>query len=353
MYGAVFVGGGVVSLVAAYRYNKKNPGRRHVVLEASARAGGRAYSKRFCGIEVPLGAGVGRANKDKEFLELLEELGVPYKTVSKTIEYRNVRGAAFFKGSLKSLRDGARDGETFRQCGLRVLGQKKYEDFLDTAGYTDYEKSDARDALENYGFDDLASGGKNFLFSWKSLVRRLSGGLNIVYGARVTRVEGGAAYVGNKKYEGGSIFVGLTASPLRALFPGSYEGLHGQPFLRVYGLLNKELPIDRPTVVGRPLQKVIPMGGRVYMVSYTDNASALLLKGAGKKTFERLLQEALGDPGIRIQRLLKRFWEEGTHYWEPGAERKMPKGVHVIGEAVNSEQGWTGPAIRDLGRFGL
>lgn len=350
MYDAVFVGAGIVSLVAAYKHKKNNPGKDHVLLEASGRPGGRAMSKVFCGREVPLGAGVGRVNKDKEFLQLLQELSIPYTKHPKRVGYLGVRGSSFVKRCLKKIADDYRPGETFRGCGTRVLGQKAYDDFVDSAGYTDYESSGVKDVLDNYGFDDLSSGGSNFFFSWNTLVKRLSKGLNIVYSARVTKIDGRTVHAGNKTYEGKDIFVGVTANSLRTLFPGHFQGLHSQPFLRVYGLLNKELPISGYTVVGRPLQKVIPIGDRVYMVSYTDNECALLLKNKGKKAIERMLQEAFDDPDIRIQRMLRHFWKEGTHYWEPNADRKMPKGIHFIGEAVNDEQGWTGPAIRELGR---
>jgi len=354
MFDAIFIGAGVVSLAAAYNYKKLHPNNKILVLEKQAKVGGRAISKTFCGVRVQLGAGVGRYEKDMELLNLLNELNIHHTIHPKRIMYHpKIKGKRFVQTCLQGIARRLsttinRDDQTFRSLAIDTLGNKKYQDFLDSAGFTDFEHSSPHDIMHNYGVDDLVSGGNTFSFSWHELVNKLSKQLDLVCNSTVYKIHNNKVYSTTGIYSSKEIFVGLTAKPLQSLFPAHFGGLQAQPFLRVYARLNKPLPISHYTVVGRPLQKIIPLRGLVYMVAYSDNDSALILKNKGAKTIEKMLQHLFDDRDIRVLKMLKHFWQEGTHYWEPSADKTMPNGIHFIGEAVNDEQGWTGPALAML-----
>jgi hypothetical protein len=154
-----------------------------------------------------------------------------------------------------------------------------------------------------------------------------------------------------------------------------YKQIHGQPFLRLYAkfdgksseLLKKY--IQNYTIVPGPLQKIIPMNSEkgVYMVAYSDNENALVLKNYLKNTFEnrklyeKLIEESLGMPmgSLKILSLKDFYWPIGTHYYEPLRDFKTREefvqkaqhpmnGMLVVGEAVSTYQGWVEGALESV-----
>jgi monoamine oxidase len=73
----VIIGCGISGLYAAYNIQKKYPNAKITILEKE-KIGGRIGLKEFYGVNVPIGAGIGRKG-DKLLLSLLKELNIPTK----------------------------------------------------------------------------------------------------------------------------------------------------------------------------------------------------------------------------------------------------------------------------------
>ena len=128
--------------------------------------------------------------------------------------------------------------------------------------------------------------------------------------------------------------------------------------------------VDGVTVVPGPLKKIIPMDQEkgVYMIAYTDNEDAILLKKRLENTpknrdyFCDLLEDALSIPkgSLHLNALMDFYWPIGTHYYEPlrghfknrkdfitHAQHPMP-GMLVVGEIVSVHQGWVEGALESV-----
>ena len=55
-----------------------------------------------------------------------------------------------------------RSKTTFKEFGRSVLGSDIYNLFVQTVGFSDFEKADFVDTLYDYGYDDVISENKNF-----------------------------------------------------------------------------------------------------------------------------------------------------------------------------------------------
>jgi hypothetical protein len=279
---------------------------------------------------------------------------------------------------------------TFKEFATKHLGTKKYKEFIITSGYSDYEKEDAFETLYNYGMDDNAGNLVGLSISWKELVDKLIhkiGSQNIKAKQNVVKIlkdqvdncffevetQKGVTYKCNK------IIIATTISSLQHLLPSKssiYKQIHGQPFLRLYAKFSKSSTeimkqyVKGYTVVEGPLQKIIPMDPSkgVYMIAYSDNASAIALKDHLENTlenrsyFEDLLEQALGmeEGSLKINALLDFYWPIGTHYYEPlkgpyknrtafiNAAQHPDKNILVVGEVVSKHQGWVEGALESV-----
>ena len=179
-------------------------------------------------------------------------------------------------------------------------------------------------------------------------------------------------------YKCSKIIIATTISSLLNLLPSKssiYKQIHAQPFLRLYAKFSKSSTeimkqyVKGYTVVEGPLQKIIPMDPSkgVYMIAYSDNASAIVLKDHLENTpencsyFEDLLEQTLGieEGSLKINALLDFYWTEGTHYYEPlkgyktrtafiNAAQHPDKNILVVGEVVSKHQGWVEGALESV-----
>ena len=175
------------------------------------------------------------------------------------------------------------------------------------------------------------------------------------------------------KYYCGKVIIATTITGIHKLLPQYkiYNQIKPQPFLRLYAKFPKasskimrEL-VPTYTIVSGPLQKIIPMSldKGVYMIAYSDNKNALLLKdhlennATNRDFFCALLEKTLGLPTntLQITALLNFYWPVGTHYYLPldhtlrrdfidKAQHPMPN-MLVVGEVVAANQGWTEGAL--------
>jgi hypothetical protein len=243
--------------------------------------------------------------------------------------------------------------------------------------------------------DDNKGGWPILYIPWKELVHRLweyIGYKNIQFSDNVISIqnisnskdpclfeiktEEGNTYFCNK------VIVATTISGILKLVPGAsnpksvYQQIHGQPFLRLYAKFDKKSSeilkkyITNYTIVPGPLQKIIPMDSEkgVYMIAYSDNENAVILKNhlkntlKSRKLYQTLVEESLGLPpkSLYIVEIKDFYWPIGTHYYEPlhgpyktrsefvYQAQHPEKGMLVVGEAVSTYQGWVEGALESV-----
>lgn len=400
IYDVIIVGAGVAGLYAAYKLKTQHPYITFLVIEKNKKAwvGGRAGNEPFYGVEIVTGAGIGRKRKDKLLYRLCQELGlqtpefVSKKNYAKGIEPLNMENVMKYLREKYAMRGEYAHSTTFRKFARQVLGTKLYARFLETSGYTDYEKEDAYETLYHYGMDDNYTDLRGFSVPWKQLVGQLVrkvGEANIRFGNGVASIRRqdvdtpatqyylettqGTSYACNR------LIIATDIGGIRMLLPrmSIYREIEGQPFLRVYAKFSKQSitylkeAIHGYTCVTGPLQKIIPMDvdRGVYMIAYCDNASAVGLHPfienteRNRKYFCELVERAVGIPGgsLDIIAIKSFYWNVGTHYYKPldkdvyksrsefiHMAQRPADGILVVGEVVSRKQGWTEGALESV-----
>ena len=409
----VIVGAGLAGLYAAYKLRKAAPTASILVLEADTHPGGRAAMARFGKTNVVLGAGIGRAHKDVLLTSLLKELKVPFGTFPITHHYGpGVTNAPNVAKDVLALQKvytsnskASRATSTFEGFAKAQFGEAKAAAFFESLSYTDMLQEDAGEVLQHYGLDDNYDGpgptkAIGMYLSWSDLVQALIakiGKQSVIYNATVTRIQtgprgtkviraNGATYTATTK-----LILAITQPTLRALLPKepAYKQIGVNTFLRAYA---KVSPASRPilaaaapgyTVVKAPLQKIIPINpaAGIYMVAYSDNASADALRphlqntAPNRRFWARRVEAALGleKGALEIEACMGKYWDVGTHYAKPGfadvkpgfasaktataffnhAQHPLPN-VIVVGEVVSAKnRGWVEGALESVEAAGL
>jgi hypothetical protein len=392
-FDVVVVGAGIAGLYATYKVLKMAPTLNVLLLEKSDEVGGRLETANFYGVIVAGGAGVGRKHKDILLIDLLKELGLPFRDFTKndgyaaTIEPQCDVKRVFLDLKREYNRLPNRRHLTFKRFALPLLGETLYTHFLICSGYTDYEEEDAYDVFHYYGFDDNFKSWPGMGIVWRDLSSKLVeaiGNHRIKTGITVRRIQqvagGNAGWIlhlnGTRSLFAHKVVIATTIASLMKLVPEKaslYRHIYGQPFLRVYAKFNKASSpvmatvVPQTTIVPGSMHKVIPMNKEkgVYMIAYTDNAGAIYLKKKKGNTpenrhfFCRLLEKGLGIPygTLGIQAILSFYWEIGTHFYGPlplrflnrtsfikEAQTPFPH-MRVVGEMVALNQGWVEGAL--------
>jgi 2-polyprenyl-6-methoxyphenol hydroxylase-like FAD-dependent oxidoreductase len=367
VWDVLVVGGGIAGMYAAYTLKTARPDLRVCVLERARRFGGRICTTTFRGVDVTVGAGAGRLEKDRLLAKLIADLGLPKpETTTFAVAYA-FRPIDVLRALAKVRRAAARspDDATFRDCGLDALGEGGYAAFVRTVGFSDFEAMGAWDALETYGFEDThASGYSTMRVPWRGMIDALKSRLvalgvalrsscdvataRCVGPGWVVRTSDGCTHRSN------SVVLATDVDALKRVAPrAAVPPVHGQAFLRLF--VETEHPlVGRYTVVGNALQKMVPVNDRVCMAAYCDNANAEIVNAASNREVSRLIGDALGVPPPCILAMKKVFWRVGTHFREPGAPRVVDvhpsPGLWLVGEAVAQHNGWTEGALESVER---
>ena len=393
-YDIIIIGSGISGLYTAYNIKKMSPETSFLVLEKYNKkwVGGRTSNDFFYGTEIVTGAGIGRKEKDKLLRKLLGELDL--NTTDFTV---NTHYSMFEPIDVKKVMDYLRSeykkykgpSITFKRFAKGILGEKTYQQFLLTVGYTDFENEDAHETLYSYGMDDNSQTLKAFRVPWRKMVLKLANEIGAKHFkfsnsvSNITRVNSDPCEFvidteNGKNYRCNKIVVATTITGIRKLlhYP-IYNEIEGQPFLRLYGKFSKKsIPIMQRYVKGYtcvpgPLQKLIPMNpdDGIYMIAYNDNNNTLALKNNLENTKENrdlycvLIEKSLGIPpdSLDLIAIKDYYWPIGTHYYKPldtslykdrtefiDAAQHPEKGILVVGEVVSNNQGWTEGALESV-----
>jgi hypothetical protein len=397
-YDIIIVGSGMSGLYSAYNIKKTSPNTSFLILEKYKKVwiGGRTSNDTFYSTEVVTGAGIGRRSKDKLLHRLLTTLGLPtHDFIVKPYYSQRIKPVNIIKTidhlryEYKRLDNASAKEETFKQFATRVLGEKDYKRFIQSAGYSDYENEDIFETLYYYGMEDNACCWRAFHVPWRRMVLKLYS----LIGEKHFRFSSKAVKISKMKeepcvfqilLENGTklycnrVIVASTIDTIRALIPKPiYHDIEGQPFLRLYAKFDKKsIPIMKEYVKGftfvpGPLQRIIPMNPNngVYMIAYNDNNNTIALKhhlennAENRELYEQLLEKSLGMPehSLHIIAIKDYYWPIGTHYYKPLNkelyknreefiyEAQHPeKGILVVGEALSRNQGWTEGALESV-----
>lgn len=400
LYDIIIIGSGMAGLFSAYNITRMAPDTSFLILEKYKKQwiGGRTSNEMFYGTEIVTGAGIGRFKKDVLLYHLLKELQI--KTCYFTLgppNFTNIhhisdihKTMTLFKDKYNAQTLNTNKGMTFKQFATPILGYKEYKNFLITTGYTDYENEDAFDTLYHYGMEDNAFTYKAFNVEWKEMVLRLADTIGYNHFKfsndviKITKMSGKPCKFqivteSGNNYYCKKVIIATTIQGIRKLLPTYpiYNDIEGQPFLRLYGKFSdKSIPIIRQyvkgiTVVPGPLQKIMPIDSDkgIYMISYSDNNNAILLKKhlenteKNRRMFCQLIEQTLGIPDNTLQLIAIKdyYWPIGTHYYKPLnktlyktrnnfiKQAQHPEdGILVVGEVVSNNQGWTEGALESV-----
>lgn len=396
IYDVIIIGSGIAGLYAAYKIHTFSPDAKYLVLEKNKKRqlGGRANTESFYGEDISIGAGIGR-KRDKLLKSLMTKLGFDIHEFKTVPQYSSQMEPVDIMKIVKHLREEYRrrntEPTTFEKFAKPILGEKIYERFLLSSGYTDYEREDAYETLYNYGMEDNACCLKGFGVHWHNIVTRLAskiGESNIKFSNKVIRItkqrEFSQLYLLETEngmiYQCQKVIVATTIEGLRSIFPrhSIYKQIEGQPFLRIYGKFAKQsIPIMKEyvrgyTCVPGPIQKMIPMNPDegIYMIVYNDNRRTLQLKDRTENTvpnrefYCKLIERALGIPSnnkLHLIGIRSFYWNVGTHYYKPLDTTKYKTreefivdaqnpedGIVVVGEVVSIHQGWVEGALESV-----
>jgi hypothetical protein len=394
----IIIGSGMAGLYSAYNIKKTCPNTSFLVLEKYKKdwIGGRTSNEMFYGTEIVTGAGVGRLDKNPLLINLMNKLDIKYSKYKSIVDYSKTINPVDIVKFIDKLKVEYKKhpelhGKTFKQFFIKFFGNQMYRNFIVSSGYTDYEDADIEETLYNYGMDDNKGGWTGLHIPWKKMVHKLYdiiGHEHFKFSEdviKISKIKNNPCLFEiitkeNKIYYSNKVIIATTISGIKQLVSGAsnknslYQQIHGQPFLRLYAKFDKKSSaiiknyISSYTIVPGPLQKMIPMNPDkgIYMIAYSDNDNAIILKDHLKNTpenrelFSELIEKSLGiNEKIYIIAIKDYYWPIGTHYYEPlknfdsrenfvYAAQHPENGMLVVGEAVSRYQGWTEGALESV-----
>uniref|UniRef100_A0A6C0ASF1 Amine oxidase domain-containing protein n=1 Tax=viral metagenome TaxID=1070528 RepID=A0A6C0ASF1_9ZZZZ len=397
-YDIIIIGSGMSGLYSAYYIKQNFPNISFIILEKFKKEwiGGRTSNSTFYGTQIVTGAGIGRRDTNPLLIQLMNELNVPFKVFHSIMYYSQMFSPLDIVKVLKQLKQKYKKhpelhNKTFKQFFIQLFGEKMYKQFLISSGYTDFENADLYETIYNYGMDDNMGGWDGLHIQWKQIVDKLYhviGKEHFKFSCDVVKInrikeenpclfeiitKNGVVFNSNK------VIIATTISSIQKLVHVNstlYQQIHGQPFLRLYGKFNKQSSeimkkyVPNYTIVPGPLQKIIPMNSKkgVYMIAYSDNSNAIILKNhldntpENRKLYCQLIEKSLGIPdgSLSLIAIKDYYWPIGTHYYKPLSKefsnrsqfldkvQHPEKGMLVVGEAVSTYQGWTEGALESV-----
>jgi hypothetical protein len=393
----VIVGGGPCGLYIAHLlFSLSIPSLHITLIESEDRVGGRTQMGNYKGQVVVAGAGIIRKT-DKRLRKLCRQLDIPTHPFQTNVNYpRPYQSKQYFFSLLETFKKRSSEfnlQETFSQNFQRILGNEKYQDFIEMAGYTDFEDANVWDSLRDYGWKDNTSGQTMYSVNWNDLTQNMAHHLQMKYPLQFelllnTTVQKVNYQKGKftvyslpniKKVDNMDALFWTTPrpgwKPIQRFLPRSLlKEVQCQPFLRAYATPKhpeKAETLYPPHHVTHTrndccFQKVIPMSfssssskkdDKIYMISYSDNQHAV---ESNQKflTKNKQIQNDWKDPQLY-------FWECGTHYYSPSLlttseERDTwlnmavhPSLIHPLflaNEGLSTQQGWTEGALESAER---
>uniref|UniRef100_A0A6C0IGZ2 FAD dependent oxidoreductase domain-containing protein n=1 Tax=viral metagenome TaxID=1070528 RepID=A0A6C0IGZ2_9ZZZZ len=369
MWDYLIIGGGVAGLFSAVRLETRFPHARILILEKNTHLGGRTRMETFHSHKVVTGAGVGRYPKDR----LLSQLVAHYQKiepVESNMSYQfsqPVYTLDYVKKLLKKKThiQQYRHTQNFAQFFQTFFSREEYQKFCSSNGYTDFEKADIVDTLEDYGFEDNVPGHFIFPVDWNRLVRYLRSLLRHTtirlrtemqsYTRQCDTDNSFLVHTDPKTYHARNLV--FAGSIEQYPFPLVHQQIGFNPFLRMYTYSSHDAdPLHRQkgmTYYDVALQKSIYISPRIRTVSYSDNQKAEAVMRMSQDQIQQLA-------GYKYEDSVQYFWKRGTHYYRPLDQRfhdrdefiryaQHPEpNIFLVGECISKNQGWTEGALESV-----
>lgn len=392
----IIIGSGISGLYAAYKIKKYNPNISFLILEKNKNIGGRMGNYDFYGQSVVIGAGIGRKEKDKNLLGLLDELHI------KTHEFivqkqfgKSIKNPVNIMNIIHELRNEYHKYKivpnmTFKEFGIKHLGKTMYNNFLECAGFRDFENADIYETLYEYGFDDNMSNWIGIGIPWNELLEKLVayiGKEHILTNENIVKINkhNDNTFIikteHGREFSSKKVVIATTSDTVQKLLKNIcdkniYKNIQGQTFLRLYGkfsgksleLMKNVVPVQ--TNVSNHLQKILPINKEkgIYMITYSDNKYAKSFKNRLENNKEnrifwcKELEKALFLPNnsLKLDGIKAFYWPIGTHYYKPLSNIYKTRkefidraqhpvdGIVVVGEMISRDQGWTEGALKSV-----
>lgn len=380
----LIIGAGAAGLYAAYELTKMYTdyhsgicSKNIVVVEASSEIGGRAREKSWNGSKINIGAEHIRVG-DKHLRRLIKELNIDEKyKIEKRITVKTDGDEHKAKEDIENMmRQPITEEDRAMNMKDWILNKNlvaNYKDFVNSYGYTDFEKSDVVDTLENYGFLDFY-GEKSFMkVSWSHLWEKVSSKLNIELNSTVTSIlQIGYRYYctinQNKTYSARTVYLAIPLSRAKTIINCIPKAIHlfeeigYYKFVKIFVKTRENITNHTITHTSGSVQRLIKYSDRLYCIYADSEKAEYLLNGMDDLSWlENELKKSFNDDGIILEDVYPVYWNCGTHYYKPLKEWKFNSreefikkiqtpddNFHVIGEMVSRQQGWVEGAIESF-----
>jgi hypothetical protein len=383
----IIIGAGISGLYIGYILKKLN--KDFVIIEKDNRYGGRVYVENFLDKQVPLGAGIGRFEKDVLLYELCKELDVPTKKNITKISYSYlIENNINILEYISRLKEIYNKNKNIRStCNFLSFLKKhcnNYDKFIKKCGFSDFIHSDIEDTFDDYGFDDLVSGWSSFSLEWNLLLDNLYKVLknNIILDENIIRVNSNKKIVitDNNEYKYDKLICSATVDISSNIFKNNkailniLDDLNVQTFSRIYAKVGKgnELlknEVKNLTILDSFLQKIIPIDSEngIYMIGYNDNyyadKSFKFFTTMNEEKINLLLEEEIENNfKIKIKIVYSKiaYWNNGTTYYKPlkkvykdrnewlSIARNPVENIYFIGEGFSKNQGWVEGSLESV-----
>jgi hypothetical protein len=384
IYDNIIIGAGISGLYTSYKIKKKYPNETLLILESNNKIGGRMGVVKFHDVNILIGAGVGRFDKDIRLKKLLNELNISYKKFTIDIGFSSVfKNHIDIMETIKNLKKEYKKDKqntTFKLFALSKINKKEYKNFIQSVGLTDYEKEDIYETLYNYGMEDNTSGWTGMSIDWNILLDKLAQNINIKLNSYVKKIIKDDDLINIKinkdiEYNCKKLYIATDIKTVQHILKDYpiYKQIHGQPFIRVYAKFSNESLeimkkyVNKTTFVNTDLYKIIPINNGIYMIAYSDNRGAnnikkIIDKDKKYKNLTNLVKKSLDiNENLKIDDIITFYWKIGTHYYEPLNDeqfktrkkfikkaQKPEKNIFIVGESISTNQGWTEGALESV-----
>ncbi len=378
------IGGGIGGLYCAYQLIQKGiEGSNITIIEKEKRLGGcvQSWDKPYPGTIIEAGAGRFLSGHHK-LLELIRAFGLQ-KTSPKNNGKEFVSTMTYEPDidSLYQTLSEKKENEKERMQKMSFFSwASQYittQDIRFLSFYSGYSKD--FEELNAWNFMELYEDVFNFEYygleeGLSSIIERLEQecskkGVMIEKGVEILdiqKIHGGYSLVpcesgGQKRYKTKTLVLALPRHSLRKFSllkndmntSSLLKAVQKQPLMRIYA----EVPglserVTKKVTTDGLLRYIIPIGGDVFMISYTDGRFADYWKeisdtGQMKERIEQCL-ERMFEEHYEVRNVNAYYWKDCVHLWKPGydSEEVMKrimnpmKGLWICSESYSNRQGW-------------
>jgi protoporphyrinogen oxidase len=398
IYDYIIIGGGISGIYSLYKLNRFHKNKKILLIEKENYLGGRVLNKTFHNEKIRLGAGIAK-DDNYHLMKLLKKLKIKYLKVDgeKTIIDPNFDKIHHFnivkkiKNTLKKLKEENIEYShlTVKEFLNKYLTKEESTSYISHLLYAEYLDGDINYYVENDPmYDDNVIGKYSMnIVDWDILLEKLLNGCKksqikkntqckIIRKVKSDDIEYFLIETDKKNYICKNVICALTINIFnkitKSLKLPDYTKIIGSiPFSRIYtfhknghNFISEKTKTFNVMFNKNILHKIILMGDKILMASYTNGEKSKRLKRIDDKGKGELLKRV--DKELKkiipttndVSDIIFKYWEEGVHYYKPLNSIKLNilikklrnpiKNFYVVGEMLSHGQGWVEGAIESV-----